>query len=153
RADGLLIRHDKKDSHRAIQGGERLFLFNCRALSERLERGRDQSERVKRKLELSPRRTGFDLLPQAMETIGNLLRLQDRHCLVKSGGLQVQEQRHRDSLQIVNTFRCGHGRTREHTLGPWLLAQAFRKHRRELLEFVDVSRIAYQRERKFTRLL
>jgi hypothetical protein len=39
-----------------------LFLFDRRALGERSERGRDQSERIERKLELRPRGARLDLL-------------------------------------------------------------------------------------------
>ena len=64
-----------------------------------------------------------------------------------------QEQRDFDRLEIANAFRCGHGRTGEHTLGPQLPAQTFRKHRCELIQFVDVLGIAHNRERELTRLL
>ena len=80
-ADGFLIRHHQKDSHRAIWRSKRLLLFDRRAFGKRFERRRDQAERIERKLELRPRRAGFDLLPQPMQAIANLLRLQKRHCL------------------------------------------------------------------------
>src|SRR5262249_26598534 len=141
------------DSHRAIGRGEGLFLCNHRALGKRLERGRDQAEGIERKLELRSRRARLDLLTQALKAIANFVWLQDRYCLVESSRFQVEQQRHGDRLQIANTFGRGHWRTCEHAGAPWLLAQAFREHRRELVQLIYIVRIANQRERQLTRLL
>ena len=50
--DGLLIRHDQENAHRAIWRRERLLLLNDRAFRKGLQRRRDQPEGIKRKLEL-----------------------------------------------------------------------------------------------------
>src|SRR5439155_11431141 len=121
RADGRLVRYDQKDSHGAIWRSERLLLFNHGAFCKQLERRRNQPERIERKLELRPRRAGLDLLTQALKTIANFLRLQDRHRLVESMRFQIEEQRDRDCLESANAFGRGHGRTREYARAPWLL--------------------------------
>src|SRR5215510_10080250 len=147
RADGSLIRNHQKDSHRLIRRGKELFLFDRGALGKRLERGCDEAERIERKLELRARRTCLDLLTQTIKAITNFVWLQERHCLVECARLQIEQQRHRDRLQIANAIRRGHGRTSEPARAPRLLAQAFSKHRRELLQFVDITRMTDQRER------
>ena len=85
-----------------------------------------------------------------MKAIANLVRLQDRHCLVESAGFQVEKQRDRDRLQIADAIRSGHGRTCEHSRAPRLPAQSFRKHRREFLQLIDILWIGDKRERQLT---
>src|SRR5262249_28841193 len=99
------------------------------------------------------RRARLDLLAQAMKALANLVRLENRHCLVESARLQVKKQRDRDRLQIANAVWSRHGRTCEHARGPSLPTQPFCKHRREFLQLVDILGIADQRERQLTCLL
>ena len=68
-----------------------------------------------------------------MEPILNFVRLQDGDRLVENAWLQVQEQGHRDRLQIANSIRRGHGRTCEHPSAPRLFSQFLCKYWREVL--------------------
>src|SRR6184192_3895914 len=68
-ADGGLVRHYQKDAHGAVGRGQRLFLFNDGAFAKRLQRRRNQTERIERKFELRPWRARLDLLTQAVKTI------------------------------------------------------------------------------------
>jgi hypothetical protein len=54
-AEGLLVRFRQENSHRAIWRRERLLLLDDRAFRKRLQRRRDQTERIERKLELRAR--------------------------------------------------------------------------------------------------
>src|SRR5213079_3383471 len=110
-ADGRLVRDREKNAHRPIRRGKWLLLFNRVVFCKRLERRRNQTERIEGKLELRPWRACFDLLTQSTEAIANFLRLQDRHRLIENVRLQVQEQRHRDRLEISNSVGRGHRRT------------------------------------------
>jgi hypothetical protein len=56
-------------------------------------------------------------------------------------------------LKIANTVGRSHWRTGEHPRAPGLLPQPFGKHRRELLQFIHVVRVALERERELPRLL
>src|SRR2546430_17736654 len=54
---------------------------------------------------------------------------------------------------IANAFGRGHGRARERARAPGLLPQSLSKHRREILQFLDVIWVADKRERQLPRLL
>src|SRR2546430_13719302 len=53
---------------------------------------------------------------------------------------------------IANAFGRGHGRARERARAPGLLPQSLSKHRREILQFLDVIWVADKRERQLPRL-
>ena len=61
-ADGRLVRYYQKDAHGAVGRGEGLFLFNDGAFRKRLQRGRNQAERIERKFELRAWRARLDFL-------------------------------------------------------------------------------------------
>src|SRR5205085_8713031 len=88
-----------------------------------------------------------------MKSIANLVRLQDRNCLVESAWFEVEKQRDCDRLKIANAIGSGHGRACEHARAPRLAPQPFCKHRREFLQLVDVLWSGDKRERQLTCLL
>ena len=53
------------------------------------QRRRNQAKGIERKLEPRPRRAGLDLLTQALKTIANFFRFQERHRFIESSGLQL----------------------------------------------------------------
>ena len=87
-----------------------------------------------------------------MQSLANFFRLQHRHRLFECGGLEIQEERHSDRLQLANPIRRFHGRTSQHALAPRLFLQIICKGRREFLELIDIFWLAAQRERQFARL-
>ena len=88
-----------------------------------------------------------------MEPIANFLRLQDRHRLVEGAWFKIQEERCCDRLQITNSIRCGHRRTRQDSRAPRLLSQFFSEGGGEILQFINIIRIAEKREGKLPGLL
>src|SRR5215831_6296478 len=88
-----------------------------------------------------------------MKAIANLIRLEERHCLIESTGLQIEKQWDRDRLQIADAISSSHRRTSEHACGPGLPAQPLCKNRSEFLQFIHILRIADKRERQLTCLL
>src|SRR5213076_3469039 len=88
-----------------------------------------------------------------MKAIANFLRLQDRYGLAEGVWLEIKKQGYRDYLKIADSIRGGHWRTGEHARAPGLLSQSFGKHRRKLVQFIHVLRVALERERGLPRLL
>src|SRR5436190_17783382 len=88
-----------------------------------------------------------------MKAIANFLRLQDRYGLAEGVWLEIKKQGYRDYLKIADSIRGGHWRTGEHARAPGLLSQSFGKHRRKLVQFIHVLRVALERERELPRLL
>ena len=97
-ADARLVRDGEKDPHRAIGRGERLVFFDGRVAGERLQRRRDDSERIQPQLDLRPGRTRFQLGMQTMQPLPNFLRLKEAERLVENRGLEIEQQRKRNRL-------------------------------------------------------
>ena len=90
---------------------------------------------------------------QAIQAIANFLRLQDRHRLIENARFQVQEQRHRDRLEIADSIGRLHRRAREYTRAPGLLPQFVGEHRRKFFQLFDIRRGTNQRESELPGLL
>ena len=71
-----------------------------------------------------------------------------RKRFTERGRLEIQQERKGDRLQIVNSFRRFDWRAGHDSRAPWLLAQSLGELGRELFQFINVLRLADEREGK-----
>ena len=87
-----------------------------------------------------------------MQPLPDFLRLQEAECLVESWRLEIQEQRNSDRLQVANAFRCFDRRAGQNSCAPRLFAKFLRELRCKLFQFIDVIRLANERESQVANL-
>ena len=151
RAEVGLAGLGEDDAQCAVGGGERTRLLDGEGAGQRLERGRDEAERIEIEFELRFRRARRECGAEFFQTRGNLLRRGGADHTVEPGVVEIEQHRQRDGAHFADPAGRFHRRAIHDARDPRLLPQRLPE---VLGESVEIHRagLVHQRESQLARL-